>query len=669
MADWRDAIFKALDMGYHRLILAADPDALLLEPRILESLRRKGYTLLPYDDPIEFRYLYESRFRSHWDAGEPGDAKLVVRLPESDLSVLPYDLWQIGRKVSLSLADIFPNLSYRVVAQLDVTTFDALDRACQRHRPRSLGEHTTRAFILTHVFHLDPDAIHTPEELLHALLQRHYERYPLPPALEQYLIERLQRKDQFHEWPLDRLITDREAFFDFLQERWPIFLQRLLSGDSPALHEGVTPMDLTYPGPGWLPLDDPQVRVFIDTLFVEGRLQPVPFPQAEQLANSWVRIGIETSPQANRLARLEKLLPAVQDAIPDREASHVQWLHFAFQWAELTNLVHTATDPLPQAWQEAYHSLVPRVDAAILAWTQAHYQALIQLPPSPPVMLHHIPRHLQRILEDDPRAKIALLVLDGLALAQWITLRETLQRQATAWRLHEQTVFAWIPTITPVSRQALFAGKAPLFFAKDMHTTAREDSHWRAFWRAQGLQPSQIAYLKGLGDKGDLKRIDDLLSGPKLRVAGLVVNKVDDIMHGMELGAAGMHNQVRQWGEQGFLQELLTMLHARGFQIFLTSDHGNIEATGIGQPREGAIADVRGARVRIYNDEGLRERVHQAYPHAIPWPPIGLPERYLPLLAPARSAFAPKDKRLVGHGGVSVEELIVPFIQVKHSEK
>jgi len=143
-----------------------------------------------------------------------------------------------------------------------------------------------------------------------------------------------------------------------------------------------------------------------------------------------------------------------------------------------------------------------------------------------------------------------------------------------------------------------------------------------------------------------------------------VINKVDDIMHGMELGAAGMHNQVRQWAESGFLSELLMQLHANGFQVFLTSDHGNIEAQGIGQPREGVTADVRGARVRIYNDEGLRARVQREFPDALSWPSIGLPDDYLPLLAPARAAFTQKGKTIVGHGGLSVEELIVPFIHI-----
>ena len=136
-------------------------------------------------------------------------------------------------------------------------------------------------------------------------------------------------------------------------------------------------------------------------------------------------------------------------------------------------------------------------------------------------------------------------------------------------------------------------------------------------------------------------------------------------MHGMELGTAGMHNQVRQWAGQPFLSGLFDLLLKNGFRVYLTSDHGNIEAVGCGRPSEGAIADTRGERARIYADTKLRGQVKQRFPDAIEWPPIGLPDSYFPLLAPGRSAFVRESERRVGHGGASLEEVIVPLVQVE----
>jgi len=87
-----------------------------------------------------------------------------------------------------------------------------------------------------------------------------------------------------------------------------------------------------------------------------------------------------------------------------------------------------------------------------------------------------------------------------------------------------------------------------------------------------------------------------------MRVVGLVVDKSEWMMHGMELGTAGMHNQVRQWTTQGYMAQLLDLLLDHGFQVTITADHGNIEAVGFGRPTEGAVADLRGERVRIYPD-------------------------------------------------------------------
>ena len=412
MTDWLDAIRDPLSLGVHRLLLVADPDGLLLNPQVMDVIHQRNYHLLPYDDPVAFRYEYEARFRTAWDRGENRDVGLVVRLPLADLNTLPYDLLQIGHQITLGLAEIFPNLSYPVIAQLAPDRLNDLYKAYHRQHPSPMGETATKDFILTHVFDLDPDAINEPEELLGALLRIHYQRLPLSPILEQELLRRLRRKDQFSDWPLETLIADREAFFGFLQERWPIFLQRLAMGERSAFYESVASMDMHYPGPTWLPLDDSRVRVYVDTLFVEGVLHPIPFSKPDQLGNSWVTIGIETSPQANRLARLQKLLPVVATNIPDVQASHSQWFQFAYRWAELTTLILTSGASLPPDIHQTYNELISQVDVAILKWAKQRYQTLIHLPPSPPVMLHHIPRYLAHILEDDPKARIALLVLD-----------------------------------------------------------------------------------------------------------------------------------------------------------------------------------------------------------------------------------------------------------------
>lgn len=649
-----------------RLTLVADPDGLLIEEGVLKGIRERGFELIPFEDHVAFRYVYESRFRSRWDHGEETDLVVVLRSPSSDLDSLSYDLLQAGRKLSFNLGDLFPNLSYPVVAVLDRADLDALYEAQAKHAPGLLGDNATKEFVLRHVFEIAPELIKQPSDLLRVLLRRHYRGQRIPAVLDQRFIQVIRQNGLFEDWPLETIIPNREAFFAFLQERWPVFLDFLAKPGDNVFHEETAHYGFEFTGPTLLPFDHDDVRVYVDNLFLDGLLQPVSHEQSQALAKTWVAHGIKVSPVENRRRRLAGLLESIEGTLPTAEARYGEWLHFGLRWAELVALELEPDATLPEEYLERLEALRCRIDSAFSAWVLKRYASLINLPPAPPVMLHHIPRFLARGIGDDQRSKAAFLLVDGLSLDQWITLREVLGQQDSKLRFREHAVFAWIPTITSVSRQAVFAGKPPIYFPASIHTTDKEPSLWTQFWVDQGLRPNEVAYAKGLGGE-DLSQVSELVARPKLRILGLVVDKVDRIMHGMELGAAGMHNQVRQWASGGFMPDLLGLLHDSGFQVYLASDHGNIEAKGVGRPAEGAVADLRGERVRVYSDPRLRAQIRERFPESLEWPPVGLPEDYLALIAPNRAAFVREGETLVGHGGISVEELLVPLVQIERA--
>jgi len=668
MSSWRDQILKEFTPKVARLTLVADPDGLLLEEGILEGVRERGFELIPFEDHIAFRYAYESKFRSRWDRGEHTDLVVVLRSQASDLSGLPYDLLQAGRRLSFNLGDIFPNLSYPVVTSLDRGDLDALYEAQKRHAPGQLGDNATKEFVLRHVFEIAPELVKQPSDLLRVLLRRHYRGQRIPADLDGRFIQLLRQSNVFDDWPLETLVADREAFFAFLQERWPIFLDHEAAKGTPSVREDEKPYGLSIEGPIELPFDHHDIRVYIDNLFVEGLLHSVPHEHADTLSKTWVGIGVRTAPIEDRSRRLGKLIDSLEASIPAEDAKHTDWFHFARGWAETILLANDQAEAISEPTGERIKNLQAQVDAGFAAWLFKRYAGLVNLPPVPPVMLHHLPRFLARQMGEDRNSKIALIVVDGLALDQWLVVREALASKQPGLRFREQAVFAWIPSLTSVSRQATFAGKAPIFFPNSIQTTDKEPALWAQFWADQGLMPNEAVYIKGLGD-GSLETVSEALSHPKARVAGLVVDKVDKIMHGMEMGTAGMHNQVCQWAKQPYLNTLLDLLLDRGFRVYLTSDHGNIEAEGCGRPSEGAVADLRGERVRIYPDAALRGKVKERFPDALEWGTVGLPEDYLALLAPARRAFVQEKQRAVSHGGVSVEELIVPLIQIEKRNK
>jgi hypothetical protein len=244
-----------------------------------------------------------------------------------------------------------------------------------------------------------------------------------------------------------------------------------------------------------------------------------------------------------------------------------------------------------------------------------------------------------------------------------VTIRQLLQKQDANLVMRESATFAWIPTLTSVSRQSIFSGKPPLYFPSSINSTNSEEKHWKQFWEGQGLSRLDIVYQRGLGDGDASSVLNSAINPGQTKVVGLVVDKVDKIMHGMQLGSAGMHNQIKQWCHAGFLSSLVGQLLDYGYEVWLTADHGNIQCDGKGRPSEGVIAETRGERVRVYPTPELRSQVAGAFLFAHEWQPVGLPADYFPLVAGGRGAFVNPGEAIVGHGGVAIEEVIVPLVK------
>ncbi|MDD5509681.1 MAG: BREX-3 system phosphatase PglZ [Dehalococcoidales bacterium] len=665
MSDWRKRILDEFSPQTTRVTVALDPDGLLLEEQIMKVIHARGFELLVLEDNVSFRYVYESRFRSKWDRGENTDSSVVVHFKTREPNLIPFDLMHGTRLFSTSLVDVFPNLSYPIVAALELSDFDALSKAQEQLRPVRLGDNATKDFILRHVFGIAPESVGTSADLLRLLLRRHYRNQCLNAILDQRLIQVLRQNDKFSEWPLEEIVSDRYAFLSFLQERWPIFLDQLAISQSDSGEPGLRSYDLRYSGPVKLPFDDADIRIYIDNMFGEGLLHPVEPPESFNFAGTWVTAGIISDPKANRLKRLNRLLESVESSIPAIESKYRDWLRFAYLWGELNALwLDVEIGGQPQEVIARFLTLQATVDSSFLSWVENAYSGLHNQPAVPPVMVHHIPRALARQRESGELDKIALVVIDGLAIDQWIVIRNTLQTQLPDLRLNESACFAWLPTITSISRQAIFSGKAPIYFPSSISSTDRESASWTQFWMNNGLTSDEISYFKILEDN-QIDELYEVAANPNVKVLGLVVTKVDRIMHGMELGAAGMHNLIRQWANEAFLAHIFDMLKASNFSLVLTSDHGNIEAKGLGCPSEGSIAELRGERVRIYPDSALRSRVKEQFPETIEWPSIGLPDSLVPLIAPARFAFITENHKTIAHGGISVEELIVPLVRIE----
>ncbi len=458
-------------------------------------------------------------------------------------------------------------------------------------------------------------------------------------------------------------MPNEKAFFAFLQERWPIFLDHL--GKSDQIEEKPFEYGLKYTGPKLLPFDHQDIRIYIDNLFLEGKIAPVKNAKLNIDSNSWIQIGVKEKDDNNE-NRISGLFNLLQEDFPTVEGVYSEWIHFALKWAELSALIHCTDD---DAWLSQFCEMGLKLNRAFAIWLTKNYSNLINLPPTNPVMLHQVPRRIARDMDKSNKSLAALIVVDGLALDQWVSIRQMLQDCDNSLIIKESAVFAWIPTLTSVSRQSIFSGKPPYYFPSSIKTTNNEEKLWKQFWENNNVSRLDIAYARGLSDGNAENILDSIIHPGKTKAVGLVVDKIDKIMHGMQLGSAGMHNQIKQWCQKGFLHSLINYLLNHGYEVWLTSDHGNIECSGKGRPSEGVIAETKGERVRIYPSEELRSQVAANFSFARKWLPIGLPPDYFPLVAADQDAFINNGNIIVGHGGISIEEVIVPLVNFKRDKR
>ena len=670
--NWRDYILQHFREPIHRLTLVADPDGLMLEEELLATIRLNGFDLLPFEDHVAFRYAYESSYRQRWDEGYDTGLVVILRSPEARLRSLPYDLLQSGRTLSFGLPDLFPRLSYPVVRDLDRNHLQSLYEAYQQYMGPEMGDRASAAFVLKHVFGTAPDTIKTRAELLKLLLARHMRGERVPPRIDAFLLGALRRQSELNAWPLEKLLDDAKAFYAFLQERWRGYLASRQPAELLTRETGPT-----YDFSTQVPYDDPDIRAYVNTLFLDGKLKPVPLPE-HWTVEGWAEIGVEADKEAFETRRFAGLLENMEYELPAVDATHHAWTAYAVRWAELTVLRHRLASGLGEDLIDQFRALHLRLEERFADWMMARYHTLHSLPFLPaPVMAHRVVHYMAASHSGQPDRRLALIVVDGLALDQWIIIRDCWAEEPNDLLVDESALFAWAPTLTSISRQAIFSGTTPQFFSRSWQTTEKEPSLWQRFWYEHDFHPASVGYLRNLGvkdlDEGALAggeatlepELQVLLEDPQARVVGLVLNTVDNIMHGMQLGTAGMHQQMRLWvSRYRYLTKLVGKLIGESFAVYLISDHGNVWARGMGKLSEGVLVEKRGERARIYANPAFLDMARKQSPTAIKWSNVGLPAELNVLLAPQLDAFLGAGDHAVCHGGIALEEVIVPFVEI-----
>lgn len=668
MSRWTDRILSHFTADLTRLWVACDPDEVLLDEKLLAELRSRGFEVMLYEDPFAFRAEFEERYRGAWDRGEAGPApSLVLHLRGADQNVLPWDIVHHGRVARLSLAELFPRLAYSAVKQVEPEQLGVLFDAHEAELQSARGENESKDFILEHVYQLTPRSIRTPVDFWRELLRMHFANRSLPPLFAKHAAGILQGKSLFADQPVAAWLSSKSVLLRVVQDAWYRYLTGLgLDGSRTG-----EPPPPDYIAKIEIPFDHSDVQVLVDSMFLDGTLHPMAVHSVPAAMPSWIKAGIVQDPAAFQ-ALVLKGVDGLIASIPSDTASHKDWSEFAKHYGEILARAHGQPDADGSEHfskvRSSINALHAQTDGRLQAWVGAKHYADLALQPvtKGPVMVHHIPRFL-RHRRAAGETKVALLVFDGLAFDQWVQIRERLIASTKRFAFDEGTSFAWLPTVTSVSRQAMFSGMRPREFEDSIDRTDKEEFFWKAFWQNDGnVKANKVMYRRALHELAQLDALDAEIVERQPDVLGFVVDEVDDRLH-KERSKKDVAMWIGNWLATGFVDRLFSMLLDKGYHIYLTADHGNVESTGIGRPNQGVIAETRGERVRVYRSEALLADSAAMYPNTVRLNIAALPGNFMPLFAGGRTAFVPEGERVVVHGGVSVEELIVPFVKVSYA--
>jgi len=599
---------------------------ILKQKQVVETLSEKGIVLFEYDDVIEFRYFYENNYRH---INKANLQILIVYGFDGQFNTLPYDVLNEGIRIDLSISRLFPQFDASVIQLCPSELFNKLYELHQKVFTK-LNRRATIDYLLENAFSIQIESVFNSVSLFKMALA-YYKQFEadLPTIFYERLIEITHLKYPFIQLDLMEIFISRKNFEQFLNTQWQHFVHTKHQQKNNQIADG----NENYGGQYFIdPYVQSNVIKFVKPVKVENILE----------YEEWMRLGL-INKEKEPIFRDEYELFKRED-----------WLMLASRIGEeQATLLEQGI--LPNDFVEQ----VSKANLSFQQWMLDSYSSMRTLPILPiPKMVHQIPHYLSRKAED----KIALVVLDGMSFTQWYSIKAYLRE--SGFSFDEHAVFSWVPSVTSVARQSIFSGKEPRDFADTIDTTRREKVYWEQFWEQEGFAKQYVAYEKSLGLEvyNPLNFVYQQM--PNIRIYGAVIDIIDQIMHGATQGLKTIQSELKTWLNTNYLVQFLSNLIDAGFDVYVTSDHGNVECTGRGRIPQGVTVETKGERFRTYQSEVIRNQTALDHPDTVIWNDASLPEDYFVLLANDKRTFTQKSDKIVTHGGIHIEEVIVPFVKV-----
>ena len=250
----------------------------------------------------------------------------------------------------------------------------------------------------------------------------------------------------------------------------------------------------------------------------------------------------------------------------------------------------------------------------------------------------------------DHSDKFAIIMMDGMSQFDWKIISESF----SGVNYHKADVYAMIPTTTSISRQCLLSNKYPSQLNSPW-TQSQEKKEFTECALQMGYLPAQIGYERGY----------DAEFSNAVKCAAIIIIDVDEMVHGQKQGRIGMLNDITVLTKQQKLLKLTERLLKKGFDVYITADHGNTPCTGMGKlVGTGVDVETKSRRMLVLKDFADKQAMLTKY-NLIEYPKYYLNKGYDYLLCGPGKSFDSKGEQVMNHGGITIDEVIVPFISIK----
>jgi len=272
--------------------------------------------------------------------------------------------------------------------------------------------------------------------------------------------------------------------------------------------------------------------------------------------------------------------------------------------------------------------------------------------------------NIMNIIFSTSKGNNAVIFFDCMGFEEWNSVKEYLKGKFKFEYITKYS-FSMLPSETSYSGNALFSGLTPkriknLNIVSNIHWKNEERLFKYCLSKIMGIDENLVYFKRCI----DLKNLEiDLNSLNDYNAIGIAISFIDHFAHSDLMDKRRLMKNIKLYLKRSNLDVLIDSLIRSGFHLYFVSDHGNIFCKGNGINVKKDLVDTRAKRYLISDKKELLEEYRTNDSELIQFKNI-IGDDYLLLLS-GDNMFAGKSEEGLTHGGISIEEMIVPFIEVK----